>query len=205
MEFEVENFSRHRTSFFEKNRIAFISFVVFVVFAIIGAKSVSYSQVDAMSLLKNQLELRVNQSFLDVLLYIVGGSILEFIIIFLCGMTIFGPVVTFTLLGIAGLKFGIISGGLYSFFGLTGFLCYIVVFLPFYAVLLLIYTMQNNESVPFSLKLSSAVIKGTKFNAPDDFKLYLLRCAVFFGAVIICAIAEAGAGKLFTGFFNVLE
>ena len=205
MEFEVENLKRHRTSFFERNRIAFISFTVFAVFAIIGAKSTSYSQVDAISLLKNQLELRVNQSFLDVLLCIVGGRVLEFMIIFLCGLTVFGPVVTFSFLGITGLKFGIISGGLYSFFGLTGFLCYIVVFLPFYAVMLLIYSMQNNESVLFSFKLSSAVIKGSRFDAPNDLKLYLLRSVVFFGVIIICSVTEAGAGKLFTGFFNIVE
>lgn len=193
------NFKR-KSGFFENRRLEAATFFVFFAFMAFGARAVTFEQVDAQSLLTSELALRSTQSFLNVFTHVLQMQIIDFIIIFLSGLTVFGAGISFLWIAVFGMKIGIISGGLYKYFGLSGFGCFCTTLLPFCALSLVVYSILNAQSVKLSVGLFKYSFLGNT-KPMGDIRLYFMRAVVLLIASGIIALIEAAARCFFTGFF----
>lgn len=184
-----------------------MSFAVFIFFMAVGARAVSFGS-DTLSsqifgLVSDELSLRTQQPFLLILLNIFICRAIDFAVIFLSGLAVFGFVVSYAWLGFSGLKLGLISGGLYKIGGLAGFGCFAAVLMPFALATLFINIIMNAQSSRYSAKLFFSSFRRPCIDAPRDIKLYILRSAVLFAALCCCSAAESAAGALLTGLFGI--
>ena len=194
------NFKR-KTGFFEKHKLEFVSFFVYFLFMAFGARAVTFTQVDAYSLVSSQLSMRCGQPFLDVFFQLLISRVIDFFVVFFSGLTVFGAGISFGWIAVVAMKIGIISGGLYKYFGLSGFGCFCAVFLPFCAVNLIIYSVLNSQSVKSSTALFKFSFLGNAKTSPNEMKFYFLRAVILLILICVVSVIEAVAGYFLTGFF----
>lgn len=177
---------------------------VYIFFMAVGARAVSFNSYTLFSQIKSlvssELDAR-NQPFLSTFLNVFIDRIIEFSVIFVSGLTIFGIPVACVQLGLCALKIGLISGGLYKIGGLEGFGCYALLFMPFALACAVICIILTAQSCTFSSKLCKSVFIKPSINAPSDIKLYFQRGAVLFAFICFFAAIESAAGALFGSMF----
>ena len=125
------------------------------------------------------------------------------LLLFLCGTSIVGIVLTPLAVCYRGFEYGILSGFLYSTFSLQGIAFNSLILIPCTILAVFGYIISGREALKFSLKLARiSMPKGQAANLYNDFKTY---CKIFILILILfvfSALLDAIMSVSFLKFFN---
>lgn len=190
-----------------KPHLQFIIFTaVFVVGIVLGCILVGRLESLLNSSSENAssfFELRKTYNILSVLNSALAYSVPYYIIVFLCGTSIIGCVITPIALLLKGFSFGALSGYMYFTFQLEGIMFNALLLIPSTIVCAFGLILLAKESFSFSYLLSGICVKSNKpINIYSNFKAYCLRSLIFSLFALLAVLVDLGMSALFARFFN---
>ncbi len=187
-----------------------ISFTVFSCLFLLGALIGSIFICNSSSLseytrqtVKSFIDIREDGQFWPMLQNALLLSLPLYLVVFLCGTSFIGCVISPFVLAYYGFRYGGMAGYLYSTYKLDGIMFNALLLIP--AVLVgafgLIYITK--ESFYFSLILSRICVKNSgAANIYSEFKSYCIKCAFLLIFVVISTVVDLASSAMFMRFFN---
>lgn len=188
--------------------IPFIFFtVIFVIGVLIGCLSVgnfesliSYASDE----ITEFISLRKNSGFYELLKSSVFSVFSIYIVLFLCGTSVVGCVVSPFVLLYKGFTYGCLSGYLYFTYKLEGIMLNSLLIIPSVLISVFGLIILGKEAFSFSYLLSGICIKSNKpINIYAQFKIYCIKSLTTLIAAVISVIFDLGMSVLFLNFFNL--
>lgn len=178
-------------SYLKENKLTLLLvFASVLTGAIIGAFSVLKLDSETAATIYSALnENAVRYGIFSAFLKSLFNEFKRFIILFVCGITVFGSPVCVASLWNTGYVLGFSAGFLMRYYGLSGILASLLGIVPHYIILLPAYLCVGIVSINFSSKL----LRGER-NIKRDFKNYAVKM-LFFAVIIF-------TGCVFEGFVS---
>ncbi len=191
---------------FSRNKLLISLSVVYVIGIFLGAVFLKNSNaVFNVALLnfKEFLALRLNKGIFDIFLSSFVSVLPVALVIFLCGTSLIGIVLTFFSLAYCGMSYGITAAFLYSNYALNGIAFNSLILIPYTLFAAIGYLLSGKEAFIFSLRLAKLTMpKGQSANVYSDFKNYCIKFALIILIFIGAALTDAILTKTFIGYFN---
>lgn len=190
-----------------KENSAYILLLVFVVASIflgvIVCSNNSYLMNYSKELFLNYLKNRVDLSYFRIFLNSFISTIKISIIIFLCGTSVLGTVISPILLSLSAFTYGGLAAYLYNTYGLTGILYNLFVFVPPSILFIFALLLSVRECVIFSKLITGVCIRNSKpRNLFNDFRSFCLKHIIVLIILILSSLIDATLYGLFEKFFN---
>lgn len=187
----------------------FICFYFFVVFSfsvgVLLSRRSNQNLNDYIAyLFNNYYGATENYGFFTVFFNSFFGWMIYAVLLFVSGVSALGYIFVPVLLFFKIMGYGLISGYLYSGFGLNGISFYLLTIVPGLFICLFCFCFAAKESFAFSrmfFKTIKKESKPTKFH--NDFKLFSLRYLIFAAVLIVANLLDAVTGVAFSRFFNL--
>ncbi len=208
-------YNKFKNNFCENNIISFIinhkaySWLIFsillgIMFGTISERTASDTVIEGLdSLFLNNFYIRLEQPFYYTFIISLTSSFIFIFILIMLGVCAFGSVFIPIIPFIRGFSMGLVSGYIYSTYGLKGILFYLIVVLPGALISAIAIILEAKESFDFSrllfLKITS---KSSSEKIESNFKIYLLRTGYIFVILAISSITDSLLSILISGHFK---
>jgi len=147
---------------------------------------------------------RSGQPFFATLFNSFSSTIFLFFLAFLSGLCALGAPATLLISGFRGLGLGLVTGYLFSAFGLKGVAYSVLLVIPvgFLSCMALVFACSG--SLEFSGHLFRTLRHGAPktVELPAEFRLYCLRYLFLLILLCVAALADATLSAAFIGFFE---
>lgn len=188
---KVLNFSKYRILEFLKNNLyTLIGFVFLTIGIILGL--VLFDEFDYLTEFLNgyfsdYISFRNSGGFLKIIFNTYFKSLYLFLIIYVCGTTLFGVVLVPAFITFLGLFYGSSIAYLYSVFALRGVAFNAMIFLPSSLVLIILLIFASRTAMLFSLQIAKLTLPNSfSGNLVYQFKEYSLKILLIsFGGLIV--------------------
>lgn len=188
---KVLNFSKYRILEFLKNNLyTLIGFVFLTIGIILGL--VLFDEFDFLTkflkgYFSDYISFRNSGGFLKIIFNTYFKSLYLFLIIYVCGTTLFGVVLVPAFITFLGLFYGSSIAYLYSAFALRGVAFNAMIFLPSSLVLIILLIFASRTAMLFSLQIAKLTLPNSfSGNLVYQFKEYSLKVLlVSFGGLIV--------------------
>lgn len=189
-----------------KNNIVIIMAIFYalgILFGVLWLKNSQSILEIARQSFSDYLAARENKGMFSVFLSSFMGTLPIALLLFLCGTSIVGIVLTPLAVCYRGFEYGVLSGFLYTTFSLQGIAFNSLILIPCTILAVFGYIISGREALKFSLKLAKiSMPKGQAANLYSDFKTY---CKIFILILILfvfSALLDAIMSVSFLKFFN---
>lgn len=170
--------------------------------ALVSARMASSAQENLSFMLGEYTAKRAGQSFWVTFASSLEAVFLYFIVLFICGVSVFGVFFIPFALFFRGLGLGMVMGYLYASFGWNGFFYSLALILPHAFLSSVVLVVMARESIRVSLRLSRVLLPNAKPAALwPSFKLYCIRGGVIVILLCACALLDSTLTVLFGGLF----
>lgn len=202
----VLNFSKYRLLEFLKANlyllIGFLFLIIGVIFGLVFFDNFKIITNYLKDFFDGYISLRQNGSFLKITLMSFLKSVLLFVVLFICGTSLFGAVTVPITLFICGGFYGSAVAYLYAEFVLKGVAFNAVIFLPSSLVLLLFFVFASRLSFNYSIELARLTLPnsmhGDLFLQFKDYSIkFLLLTLGSFSAALIDGLTATSLLKFF--------
>ncbi len=203
----VLNLSKLKFSnFFIQNKILLICLTVLLMGIFFGVFSLEKYQTlynFTENIFNDFFALRNGAGFSKILLSSLFRYCLVLVLFLIFGTSFFGVVATPFLLCIFGVLCGNITAYLYSVYALKGIAFNAIIFLPSVIVFAIVLLLVCNQTVSFSLRISSLTFTNTAtHNFSLEFKKFLIMFLLFLGLCFVCAVIDAIISCSFIKYFD---
>jgi hypothetical protein len=203
----VLNLSKLKFSdFFIKNKTLLICFFILLAGIVFGVFSLEKYQSlynFTENIFNDFFSLRSEAVFSKILLSSLFRYCSVLVLFLIFGTSFFGVVATPFLLCVFGVMCGNITAYLYSVYALKGIAFNAIIFLPSVLVFAVVLVLICNQTVSFSLRISSLTFTNTAtHNFSLEFKKFLIMFLLFLGLCFICAVIDAIISCSFIRYFD---
>ena len=203
----VLNLSRLKfTNFFIHNKILLTCLTVLLIGIIFGVFSLEKYQVLyklTENIFNDFYALRSISVFSKIFLNSFYRYSLVLVIFLILGTSFFGVIATPFLLFVFGVLCGNITSYLYSVYALKGIAFNAIIFLPSIIIFSIVLLLICNQTVSFSLRISSLTFSNTAtHNLFLEFKKFLIFFLLFLALCFICAVVDAVISCSFIKYFD---
>ena len=180
--------------YFENNKLTFLIVLSAIIIGItIGSSSVARLSDEDASELYSTVNTSVNTtSVFFAFLKSLSSEFKRFIILFLCGTTVFGSPVSVFFIGYTGYSLGFTVAFMLKYYGLTGLLAAFLGILPHYIVLLPTYCFAGVVCINFS---NNILLEKKNFNY--DLKKFLVKMIIVLFMIFFACILEGFISAFF--------
>lgn len=167
-------------------------FLIGFVFGIYSFKKISLISTFFEKALDSFINLRSEESFLNILIDSFLNDFTYLCLIFFFGASVLGLIFIPFVSLFCGMYYGGLASALYSLYALNGITYNVVFVLPFALFLSIVLTNSSCESLRFSMKLSSLTLSRTMNDSLYfDFKKYCNKYIIYSVLIVIIAFINA--------------
>lgn len=190
-----------------KPDLPFIIFsMIFVIGVFLGCFSVGrFEQIlnDVTEEFSAFVELRRAAGFFQILKNSFMMVVPYYVMIFLCGTSVIGCVISPVVLAVKGFSYGCFAGYLYFTYRLDGIMFNALILIPSVLVAVIGLLVLTREAFSFAYLLSGICIKSNKpVNIYTNFKLYCVKSLIYIIFAIVAVLFDIGMSALFISFFE---
>lgn len=189
-----------------KNNIVIIMaffYALGILFGVLWLKNSQSISKIAEQTFSDYLTVRAGKGMFSVFAASFAGSLPTALLLFLCGTSIVGIVLTPLAVCYRGFEYGILSGFLYITYSLQGIAFNSLILIPCTILAVFGYIVSGREALKFSLKLAKISLpKGQAANLYGDFKTYCKIFLLILLLFVLSALLDAIMSVSFLKFFS---
>ncbi len=194
------------TEMFFKNRLLLSLSAIYILGIILGTvfiKKATLINGFVATNFSSYLDVRLKQNFFNILINSFLKELPLFLIIFFCGTSIVGVVLSPLVIAYIGFEYGAICGYIYSCYSLKGIALNILIIIPCALIALLGYLLASKEAFTFSLKLAKMSLPNTNSaNIYGNFQTYCKRFLILALFIATSSLIDGLMSILLIKFFN---
>ncbi len=202
------NFLGGAIGFTVKNKILIILtsfFIIGITFGVFTFGKYNFVSQYITLYLQNFINLRLNSSFINILLDSLFESLIFILFSFCIGTSMFGTVLILPLVLFRSFCYGSVVALLYSQYGIKGIAFNAIIVLPYSIFFIIAFLFSCCESVKFSLLLANQTFSSGEYkNLSLCFKSYCLRHCLFLIPIVFSALLDALISMNFLSDFKII-
>lgn len=181
-----------------------LSLLIGVLMGALLIRGGSFSAVSRFSVSFEQfIQTRQEGSYGSVFIRSFATSSVYLLVLFCCGLFVYGSPLCYLATLMRGLGFGAVSGYLYSTYGLKGVAFTLLVLLPTTFFNCIVLILASKEAVRFSASMVTGYFRGFSLNVGSrDFKQYHKRFFIFLIVTLFISLMDAGLSTVFIHVFG---
>lgn len=204
---KVLNFSKYKLlDFLKSNLYSLICFAFLVIGIVLGLAlfdDLNFLFSFLKKFISGYISYRQNNGFLKIVFNSFIKSLYCFLMIYVCGTTIFGVVLVPVSLTIFGVFYGATVAYLYSEFALRGVAFNAMIFLPSSLILLLLLIFSSRIAILFSLQIAKLTLPNMQTgNLVYQFKEYSLKTLLLSSTGLVAALLDGLTAITLLKFFE---
>ena len=190
-----------------KNKVFTAMIIFFIIGIFLGSAMVKFSSdkqiEDITSLFLSSVKNRAEGQFLNIFIKSLSSYFIFVLISFALGLTLWGFMVSFSVVFFRGFGLGVSAGYICMAYGFKGILFYLAILLPGIFLSSLAIILMVKESIAFSYKFFSASVlhKHAEIFSKLDLSIYIKRTGCILTMILAAALIDILFNYLFARFF----